>query len=111
MIITVQHCMLCSYSRSRRHGRDAGSARLPRPADRTGASQVVDSTAASVAKQVRASHTDRVDALINPFGYTAVDLPLYAVRTGGTVWPVPCQNPSRRHARLRPPFMRLGDIR
>jgi len=71
----------------------------------------VDSTAASVAKQVRASHTDRVDALINPFGYTAVDLPLYAVRTGGTVWPVPCQNPSRRHARLRPPFMRLGDIR
>jgi hypothetical protein len=28
-----------------------------------------------------------VDALINPFGYTAVDLPLFAVRTAGTVWP------------------------
>jgi hypothetical protein len=58
-----------------------------RPADRIGASHVVDSTAGSVAKQVRASQHGPVDALINPFGYTAVDLPLYAVRAGGTVWP------------------------
>jgi NADPH:quinone reductase-like Zn-dependent oxidoreductase len=49
-----------------------------------GAKTVVDYTG-SVVDQVRASHPDGVDALINLVGNAAADLPLDAVRKGGTV--------------------------
>ena len=50
-----------------------------------GASEVIDHTASAVADQVRATHPGGVDALINLTGYTAADVPLNAVRDGGTV--------------------------
>ncbi|MDP9220719.1 MAG: NADP-dependent oxidoreductase, partial [Actinomycetota bacterium] len=50
-----------------------------------GADTVVDHTASLVADQVRATYPDGVDALVNLAGYTAADVPLDAVRTGGRV--------------------------
>jgi NADPH:quinone reductase-like Zn-dependent oxidoreductase len=50
-----------------------------------GADTVVDHTASPVADQVRATYPDGVDALVNLAGYTAADVPLGAVRTGGRV--------------------------
>ena len=50
-----------------------------------GATSVVDYTAGPVAEQVRAAHPDGVDALINLAGFTADDVPLNAVRSGGRV--------------------------
>jgi NADPH:quinone reductase-like Zn-dependent oxidoreductase len=50
-----------------------------------GAATVVDFTADPVADQVRAQHPDGVDALVNLAGFTADDVPLGAVRTGGRV--------------------------
>ena len=50
-----------------------------------GADTVVDYSASSVADQIRATYRDGVDALINLAGYTAADVPLDAVRTGGRV--------------------------
>jgi NADPH:quinone reductase-like Zn-dependent oxidoreductase len=50
-----------------------------------GAATVVDFTAGPVAEQVRAAHPDGVDALVNLAGFTADDVPLAAVRTGGKV--------------------------
>ena len=50
-----------------------------------GASAVVDYTVTSVVEQVRAAFPAGVDALVNLVGYTAADVPLGAVRPGGTV--------------------------
>ncbi len=50
-----------------------------------GATTVVDFTAGPVADQVRAIYPDGVDALINLAGFTTDDVPLAAVRSGGTV--------------------------
>jgi NADPH:quinone reductase-like Zn-dependent oxidoreductase len=50
-----------------------------------GATTVVDFTAGPVAEQVRAAYPDGVDALVNLAGFTADDVPLAAVRTGGKV--------------------------
>lgn len=50
-----------------------------------GASTVIDHTAAPVTDQVLAAHPDGVDALINLAGYVTADVPLAAVRKGGTV--------------------------
>jgi NADPH:quinone reductase-like Zn-dependent oxidoreductase len=50
-----------------------------------GADTVVDFTASPVAEQVRAAYPDGVDALVNLAGFTAADVPLDAVRTGGRV--------------------------
>jgi NADPH:quinone reductase-like Zn-dependent oxidoreductase len=50
-----------------------------------GASIVVDYTVARVVDQIRATYRDGVDALVNLAGYTAADVPLDAVRTGGRV--------------------------
>lgn len=50
-----------------------------------GAKTVVDHTTGSVTDQVKAAYPDGVDALVNLVGHTAADVPLDAVRTGGTV--------------------------
>lgn len=50
-----------------------------------GATTVVDYTTGSVTGQVRAAYPDGVDALINLVGHTAADVPLDALRAGGTV--------------------------
>lgn len=50
-----------------------------------GATDVVDYTAGPVADQVRALHPDGVDALINLAGHTPGEIPLVAVKAGGTV--------------------------
>lgn len=50
-----------------------------------GATTVVDFTAGPVAEQVLAAHPDGVDALVNLVGHTAAEVPLDAVRKGGTV--------------------------
>ena len=50
-----------------------------------GAGTVIDRTAGSVVKQVRAAYPDGVDALVNLAGSSAADVPLAAVRTGGAV--------------------------
>ncbi|MEU6379126.1 NADP-dependent oxidoreductase [Streptomyces sp. NPDC046909] len=50
-----------------------------------GATTVVNFTVGPVADQVRAVHPDGVDALINLVGYTPAEVPLDAVRKGGTV--------------------------
>lgn len=50
-----------------------------------GAKTVVDFTAGPVAEQVLAAHPDGVDALVNLAGHTAAEVPLDAVRKGGTV--------------------------
>jgi NADPH:quinone reductase-like Zn-dependent oxidoreductase len=50
-----------------------------------GARTVVDYTVGSVVEQVRAAFPAGVDALMNLAGYSAADVPLGAVRTGGTV--------------------------
>ena len=50
-----------------------------------GAAAVVDFTAGPVADQVRALYPDGVDALINLAGFGPGDIPLGAVRSGGTV--------------------------
>ncbi len=53
--------------------------------EQLGADSVVDFTAGPVADQVRAAYPDGVDALINLAGFTADDVPVGAVRTGGKV--------------------------
>ena len=50
-----------------------------------GATTVVDRVAGPVAEQVLATHPGGVDALINLFGNDLADVPLAAVRQGGTV--------------------------
>jgi NADPH:quinone reductase-like Zn-dependent oxidoreductase len=50
-----------------------------------GARTVVDYTVGSVVEQVRAAFPAGVDALVNLAGYSVADVPLGAVRTGGTV--------------------------
>jgi len=50
-----------------------------------GASTIVDFTAGPVAEQVRATYPKGVDALVNLTGFTADDVPLDAVRSGGKV--------------------------
>lgn len=50
-----------------------------------GAHTVVDYTTGSVVDQVRAAHPEGVDALINLFGTNNDDVPLGAVRAGGSV--------------------------
>lgn len=50
-----------------------------------GADTVVDYSASPVADQIRATYPDGVDALINLAEYTAADVPLDVVRTGGRV--------------------------
>jgi NADPH:quinone reductase-like Zn-dependent oxidoreductase len=50
-----------------------------------GARTVVDYTVGSVIEQVRSAFPAGVDALVNLAGYSAADVPLGAVRTGGTV--------------------------
>jgi NADPH:quinone reductase-like Zn-dependent oxidoreductase len=50
-----------------------------------GAELVIDYSTGSVADQVRATYPDGVDALVNLAGFTAEDVPLDAVRTGGKV--------------------------
>ena len=50
-----------------------------------GATTVIDYTTAPVANQVRAAYPDGVDALINLVAYAPDDLPVTAVRKGGTV--------------------------
>lgn len=50
-----------------------------------GATDVVDYTAGPVVEQVRAIHPDGVDALINLVGYSLADVPVDALRPGGTV--------------------------
>ncbi|MGH8879386.1 MAG: NADP-dependent oxidoreductase [Stackebrandtia sp.] len=50
-----------------------------------GARLVVDYSTGSVADQVRATYPDGVDALVNLAGFTAKEVPLDAVRTGGKV--------------------------
>ena len=50
-----------------------------------GARTVVDYTVGSVVEQVRAAFPAGVDALVNLAGYSAAEVPLGAVRTGGTV--------------------------
>jgi len=50
-----------------------------------GARTVVDYTLSSVVDQVRAAFPAGVDALVNLAGYSAADVPLEAVRTGGAV--------------------------
>ena len=60
----------------------------PGSADRLrelGASTVIDWTAGSVVEQVRQSHPDGVDALVNLAGFDASQVPTGAVRTGGAV--------------------------
>ena len=79
LIITVQTLHAAQPVKGR--GVTVAAPGLPDDRDRLtgpGASQVADYTAGPVAKQVRASHTDRVNALINLFGYTAADMPLDA---------------------------------
>lgn len=61
----------------------------PADADRLrelGATDVVDYTAGPVAEQVRALYPDGVDAMISLVGWAVEDVPLDAVRRGGTVW-------------------------
>jgi len=50
-----------------------------------GAATVIDYTTAPVAGQVRAAYTDGIDALIDLVSYAPDDLPLTALRKGGTV--------------------------
>jgi len=50
-----------------------------------GASAVIDYTAVPVADQVRAAYPDGIDALIDLVSYAPDDLPLTALRKGGTV--------------------------
>ncbi|MFJ8716165.1 NADP-dependent oxidoreductase [Streptomyces violaceus] len=50
-----------------------------------GATTVVDYTAGSLAEQVRSTHPEGVDALVNLVGNTPVDVPLDTVRKGGRV--------------------------
>ena len=50
-----------------------------------GAGLVLDYTTSPVAGQVRATYPDGVDALVNLAGFTADEVPLAAVRTGGKV--------------------------
>ncbi len=50
-----------------------------------GATDVIDYTAGPVAEQVRTRYPDGVDALINLVGYTLDEVPLDALRAGGTV--------------------------
>ncbi len=50
-----------------------------------GATTVIDYTTAPVADQVRAAYPDGVDALIDLVAYAPDDLPVTAVRKGGTV--------------------------
>ncbi|WP_416985976.1 NADP-dependent oxidoreductase [Streptomyces sp. T028] len=50
-----------------------------------GATTVVDFTAGPVAEQVRALYPEGVDALVNLVGFTPADVPLDAVRKGGSV--------------------------
>jgi len=60
----------------------------PDQADRLrslGATTVVDRHAGDVAEQVRASHPDGVDALVNVGGFAPTDVPLGAVRRGGKI--------------------------
>ena len=61
----------------------------PADADRLrelGATQVVDFTAGPVADQVLAVYPHGVDAMISLVGWAVEDVPLDAVRRGGTVW-------------------------
>jgi NADPH:quinone reductase-like Zn-dependent oxidoreductase len=50
-----------------------------------GATTVVDFTAGPVADQVRATHPEGVDALVNLVGFASDDIPFAAVRPGGTI--------------------------
>ena len=50
-----------------------------------GAAEVIDYTLGPVSEQVRARYPEGVDALINLTGYTLEQVPLDAVRAGGTV--------------------------
>ncbi|WP_250004657.1 NADP-dependent oxidoreductase [Actinoplanes sp. M2I2] len=50
-----------------------------------GADTVVDYTAGPVAEQVRAAYPDGVDVLVNLWANTVEDVPLAALRSGGTV--------------------------
>ncbi|MFJ8112013.1 NADP-dependent oxidoreductase [Streptomyces sp. NPDC096132] len=50
-----------------------------------GATSVVDFTAGPVAERVRALYPEGVDALVNLVGFTPADVPLDAVRKGGSV--------------------------
>lgn len=50
-----------------------------------GATTVVDHTAGPLADQVRDAHPDGVDAPVNLVGHTPAEVPLDAVRKGGTV--------------------------
>ena len=50
-----------------------------------GAGRVIDHTTAPVAEQVRAAYPNGVDALVNLAGNSAAEVPLAAVRTGGSV--------------------------
>jgi NADPH:quinone reductase-like Zn-dependent oxidoreductase len=50
-----------------------------------GAQMVVDYTAGPIVEQIRATYPDGVDALVNLAGFTATEVPLEAVRTGGKV--------------------------
>ena len=51
-----------------------------------GASEVVDFSTGSVAEQVLQRYPDGVDAMISLVGWKIGDVPLDAVRPGGTVW-------------------------
>jgi NADPH:quinone reductase-like Zn-dependent oxidoreductase len=50
-----------------------------------GATTVVDFTAGPVSDQVRATHPEGVDALVNLVGFAPDDIPFAAVRPGGTI--------------------------
>jgi NADPH:quinone reductase-like Zn-dependent oxidoreductase len=50
-----------------------------------GATTVVDFTAGPVADQVRSTHPEGVDALVNLAGFAPDDVPVAAVRSGGTI--------------------------
>lgn len=70
-------------------GVDVVATAAPSEADRLremGAKHIVDYTAGPVAEQVLALYADGVDAMISLVGWTDADVPLEAVRRGGTVW-------------------------
>ena len=50
-----------------------------------GAAEVIDYTAGAIAEQIRSTHPDGVDALVNLVGFTNEEVPIDAVSKGGKV--------------------------